>query len=513
MSSVESKVKKIAIALLASDGFLTLDYLAGKCDTTGRSVQNHIKKLEELIAENGYADVKILKKPGRGIKMAADEQSRDGLIRLFSSQDTFEADHMKRRVKELNLLLFSNSELTIGFLADYFYTSRSVILKDMEWIDGWLKAFNLQLFKIQRMGIRIAGEESAKRNAIATFFDMYRPNRQFAADKPGGTTSPSRRLQEQLVAKLKTLYPNIDIVPIVTLLEDAEKKYDFYLTEEYFTTLVTHLVICVSRVKGGNETEECVLKEDEYASVLETARFIGARIEQAYGIRFPSEEIAYICLHLMGYAMRNSVVCADSDDTSGNFGPLAMAIIEHVQNRHGGRFTTDKLLYFGLLYHLQAAVYRIKNGIHINHIDTGSMPVPDKALMDALHDVEKLYKSFCGQGINLPPEELENLAIHFKLSQGRIKRPRRAVLLCESGAINGVILKNQILESADNNIEFVDIMNVPFQLDLLRDDEYDFIITTTEFSHRSKPVAHLKYEERSAYGKFLSNFIKTHVAN
>ncbi|MDR1135782.1 MAG: PRD domain-containing protein [Clostridiales Family XIII bacterium] len=510
MSSVESKVKKIAMALLASDDFLTLDSLASKCDTSSRSVQNHIKKLEERISENGYNDVKIVKKPGRGIKLIADDLSRSGLMKLFSTQDTFEIDRVKRRIKELNLLLFSNSELTIRFLADYFYTSRSVILKDMEWIDAWLKTFNLQLFKIQRMGIGIAGEETAKRNAIATFFDMYKPNRQFEADMPNSNTSPSRRLQEQLVTKLKTLYPNIDIVPIVTLLEDAEKKYDFYLTEEYFTTLVTHLVIGISRIKGGNETEECVLKEHEYASVLETARFIGARIEQAYGISFPSEEIAYICLHLMSYAIRNSIKNAYCGDGSENFESLAMSIIEHVQQQYGGHFTTDKLLYFGLLYHLQTAVYRIKNGIHINHIDTQSMPEADKTLMDALHGVEKLYESFCGNSVKLPHEELENLAIHFKLSQGRVKRPRRAVLLCESGAINGEILKNQILEAVDN-IEIVDIMNVPFQLDLLHENEYDFIITTTDFHHRSKPVAHLKYEERSKYGKFLSHFVKTQV--
>ncbi|MDR0671575.1 MAG: PRD domain-containing protein [Oscillospiraceae bacterium] len=507
MNRVESKVRTLARELLRASDFLTLDFLAGKCEVTSRSVQNHVKKLEEWLAENAYdGAVRVIKKPGSGIKIEVDGDRRTELIKAFSDQRAYEADDTKRRIKELNLLLFSSSELTIGFLADHFYTSRSVILRDMEWIDNWLKTFNLQLYKLQRMGIGISGGEAAKRNAISAFFDIYRPNQSGIPVKSHSTLSG--RLQDSLVVKLKSLYPNIDIVPLVILLEDAEKKYDFFLTGEYFTTLVTHLVICIARIKGGNETEECVLKEEEYASVLETAVFIARGIEEAYQIRFPSQEIAYICLHLMGYAMRSYL--ENGGEATEHFEALTMGIIEHVQKNCGGTFTRDKLLYFGLLHHLKTSIYRIKSHIHISRIDAEYRPEYDRKILHTLREITGLVEQSFGRGVVFSDEELENITFHFMLSKAREKRRTRAVLFTASGIAYGEALKRHIMEE-NEQVEILDVMNFPFQLELLSENQYDLIISTVDFVHRSKPVASLQYEDRDNYSKFLSDFIEKKV--
>jgi hypothetical protein len=96
------------------------------------------------------------------------------------------------------------------------------------------------------------------------------------------------------------------------------------------------------------------------------------------------------------------------------------------------------------------------------------------------------------------------------LSKAREKRKERAVLFTASGIAYGEALKVQIMEE-NERIEILDVMNFPFQLELLSENQYDLIISTVDFVHKSKPVASLQYEDRDNYSKFLSDFIEKNV--
>lgn len=41
-----------------------------------------------------------------------------------------------------------------------------------DWVENWLSQYKLKLFKTQRRGIGIAGDEISRRAAIAGFFDL-----------------------------------------------------------------------------------------------------------------------------------------------------------------------------------------------------------------------------------------------------------------------------------------------------------------------------------------------------
>jgi len=509
LTRLESKVKKIIVELIDVDDYITLDALSDKCSVTKRSIQNHLQWLADWLIENDFSAVQIIKKPGNGVKFSMDDESRIRMHRVLDNYGgLFSFDDMARRMKILRLLLLSDEELTIGFLADYFYVSRAIILRDMDWISDWLKRFDMKLFKIQNKGIGLLGNEVSRRNAIAALFDESNSSNKEALPQRRIMLFTSRIPQQQY-ANLVALYPTLDVLSVITLIEDTEKKFDFYLTDEFFTSLLTHLVICLARLKASNKVLSLDLDMEEYESVMDVALHMSDRILETFGLKLPDSEIAYVCLHLVSYSLRNSNGdLRHNYKGQGSLENLAVNIIEFAENRIGGGYTLDKVLYFGILYHLESSVYRIKNKIHIHNPNAESPVDLDIALFNVIKETQHIFNNFFGEEFILPDDEVEALTLHFMSSATRNERKTRALLL-STGIYAGASLGKHLNDTI-NSINVVDIISSPLQLELLACDNYDFIISTGgEIANCKKPVLNLSHKRKEDYISLISNFLNT----
>jgi activator of the mannose operon (transcriptional antiterminator) len=362
----------------------------------------------------------------------------------------------------------------------------------------------MQLFKIQNKGIRILGDEVSKRNSIAAFFDIYTQSTETSFGK---SSQLSSRFTEQHFTSLHSLYPDVDISAVIGLIEDAEKRFDFFLTDDYFITLLTHLIICVTRLKSGNPTEDSLLKSDDYPQVRDISEFIAEKMRKVFDISFPRTEVAYICLHLMSYYIRDAMEDIKHNVNSGeNLEALTISVIELVQGIVGGLFLTDKVLYFGILCHLKSSVYRIKNRIHMNLLLNENQVSLDPAIFDAVKQTEYLYKDFCGDSFILPDGEIEALTVYFMLSRERFEQKAKAVLLNSTGVVSGVLLKRFLTEELDV-LDIVDVVFFPFQLDLVPENRYDFVISMGNLESCSKPTVCLQNAQKHEYKDILADFI------
>ena len=173
MRHSEEKMRKMLLALQECDDFVTLDGLSHMLEISKRSVQNYLNKAEAWLREHDLPNVQIVKKQGYGIQLVMGAADHQKLATLLSSRYFTLADgSVDRRIELLRCLVFSREELTIQLLADKFYVSRFVILSDLDWAENWLANYNLKLFKTQRRGIGIVGDEVSRRAAIAGFFDL-----------------------------------------------------------------------------------------------------------------------------------------------------------------------------------------------------------------------------------------------------------------------------------------------------------------------------------------------------
>ena len=356
MRHSEEVTRKILLSLLESEDYLTLSELSRIMEISKRSVQNYLTKAESWLREHQLSEIQIVKKQGYGTQLDCDAAGRQKLSALLSSQYfTLTDGSMKRRTELLRSLIFSRDELTIQFLADSFYVSRFVILADLDWAENWLAQYHLRLFKIQGRGIGIAGEEVDRRAAIIGFFDLCE-HREPAVE--GKVNNPVRLAKERL-EKMEEVYTEEDIKKICSIIEEAEKEFDFFMGSEYFTSLATHITISVFRLRHGHQIQKEFLPPNEEfpQQEMNTAAFIARRLEETFQVHLPDSERTYICIHLMGYNAFQAQM-EEEQKAPENIELLALHLIEAVDAELGGRFSSDRVLFFGLLTHLQNSLYQ-----------------------------------------------------------------------------------------------------------------------------------------------------------
>ena len=385
MRHSEKTMRKMLLALLEQEDFATRSSLSQTFGISKRSVQNYLNRADGWLAEHQLLNIRIVKKQGYGIRLELGEADRQTLATLLNNQYFTLADgSADRRIELLRSLIFSREELTIQFQADSFYASRFVILSDLDWAENWLAQYRLRLFKTQGRGIGVAGDEVARRSAIAGFFDLCERREPAAV----GQADPVRLAKDRL-EKMEQIYTEEDIKKVCGILEEAEREFDFFMGSEYFTSLATHITISVFRLRHGRQISKEFLPPDgEFPQQeMNTPRFIAGRLAETFQIRLPESECTYICIHLMSYNAFQSQIEKERKIPE-NVELLALQLIEAVDAETGGRFVSDKVLFFGLLAHLQGAIYQQKE-------NPGARTKPSIQLPESCRELYASVKSRC----------------------------------------------------------------------------------------------------------------------
>ena len=501
MRHSEKTMRKMLLALLERDDFVTLSSLSQELDISKRSVQNYLNKADGWLTEHDLPNVRIVKKQGYGIRLDMDAADRQTLVTLLNNQYFTLADgSANRRVELLRSLIFSREELTIQFLADSFYVSRFVILSDLDWAENWLAQYHLRLFKIQGRGIGIAGEEVDRRAAIIGFFDLCE-HREPAVE--GKVNNPVRLAKERL-EKMEEVYTEEDIKKICSIIEEAEKEFDFFMGSEYFTSLATHITISVFRLRHGHQIQKEFLPPNEEfpQQEMNTAAFIARRLEETFQVHLPDSERTYICIHLMGYNAFQAQM-EEEQKAPENIELLALHLIEAVDAELGGRFSSDRVLFFGLLTHLQNSLYQQKENPGARTQLRLELPEACQEIFASVKKQAALYQQL--SGIRPDQQELVSLTLHFALSQDRTTTKWRALLVSPAGVIIQQDQRRHLQDSIPQ-IKIVDTCS-PYQFSVYPEASYDFIISMVPIKNASKPVADVSRMTKGQQVQFIEEFL------
>lgn len=501
MRHSEEVTRKILLSLLESEDYLTLSELSRIMEISKRSVQNYLNKAESWLREHQLSEIQIVKKQGYGTQLDCDAAGRQKLSALLSSQYfTLTDGSMKRRTELLRSLIFSRDELTIQFLADSFYVSRFVILADLDWAENWLAQYHLRLFKIQGRGIGIAGEEVDRRAAIIGFFDLCE-HREPAVE--GKVNNPVRLAKERL-EKMEEVYTEEDIKKICSIIEEAEKEFDFFMGSEYFTSLATHITISVFRLRHGHQIQKEFLPPNEEfpQQEMNTAAFIARRLEETFQVHLPDSERTYICIHLMGYNAFQAQM-EEEQKAPENIELLALHLIEAVDAELGGRFSSDRVLFFGLLTHLQNSLYQQKENPGARTQLRLELPEACQEIFASVKKQAALYQQL--SGIRPDQQELVSLTLHFALSQDRTTTKWRALLVSPAGVIIQQDQRRHLQDSVPQ-IKIVDTCS-PYQFSVYPEASYDFIISMVPIKNASKPVADVSRMTKGQRVQFIEEFL------
>lgn len=508
MRHTEDNLRKMLNTLLESDSFVTLEQLSCELDISKRSVQNYMIKAELWLRDHDLTDVRIVKKQGYGILLKTNEPNRQKLSALLGSQYfTLTDGSVERRIEILRSLVFSKDELTIQFLADQFYVSRFVILSDLDWVENWLSQYELKLFKTQHRGIGIVGSEVARRAAIAGFFDL----RESGEPSVAYQTNQAVRLAKERLQKLEEVYKEEDIQKVCAIIEEAEKEFDFFMGSEFFTALATHITISVFRLRHGCQIKKEFLPPDGEFPKLEmsTAYFIAKRLEKTFEIRFPESEKTYICIHLMGCNAFQELSDRENH-VPENIETLTLHLIEAVEADVGVNFTSDKMLFFGLLYHLGSAIYLLKeNPNSRQQKELSQFSESYQEIYDSVKKHSELYYEF--GGVKPDKREIVCITLHFALSLDRTMQKKRVLLVSNAGVLTLQKLRRELQENI-TQINIVDACSSN-QFALCPVGKYDFIISTLPLENAARPVVNVAHLNREEQIQAIEEFIFSKLDN
>ena len=505
MTDYELNFKKIFEFLLQTQAFTTLDTLSEHVGLSKRSVQNYIEKLDGWFVENALSNTRIERKRGYGVRLATTSEERKNLERLLIFQGlNIHSGDAKRRLDILKQLLFLEDEATIQGLVSRFYVSRTTILSDLDWASSWLSQYKLRLFKTQRRGIEIIGGEIDRRNAIAGFFD---------ACGQGTITCFEghrllRRIDEKSLGNLIKVYAEDTVLKVARIIEDAEREFDFILLDDFYTSLLTHMVISVFRITNGNYVSSEFLPPDETFSPLETrtAEYIAQRIRRVLHVSLPSAEQAYICIHLIGY----NAFRVDQDRGFSFYQKaerLAVSLVEAVDSKLSTQYFKDKMLFWGLYLHFKTAVYRLKV---TSYVSKGRNIVPTTdwlELYEAIRASSKLYEQIFS--VTADEEELLSLCCFFLLSQRRNAVCLQALLVSNLDIIPRMDLIRDI-EQHQPKIRLIDSCS-PQQLSEWPNNGFSFVISTEPLPHTPYPCVDLSKVPKKDYLLAINAYIRKEI--
>jgi transcriptional antiterminator len=361
--------------------------------------------------------------------------------------------------------------------------------------------YKLEITLTQRGCIEVKGDEFLVRNAIAGYIDSYR----LIADVESMVFRRRNILFESILKNLTGIYPEDTVQKIKIIIESSEQKFSFFLTDDYFTSLLTHIVIGVSRLLSGNTVSEEFYPPDdeEYPEfVVETAEYIAQCLESVFNISVSNIERTYISIHLVGF---NAISTDNSTSVKirKKIKTLGIMMISSIDSRLGTAFINDESLFFDLSLHLKATVFRLQKDIYHKKTAQFQLTDSDAYLYDAVVKASSFYWEICG--VVPDEEELLSITCYLLLSIRRNMRKPKALLICNDGITKRMELMD-FIGTTIPSIEVADCCTV-YQYKNTKINDFNFIISTENIQSPGMPMVELSAVDRSDYTNLITNFL------
>ncbi|KSU60304.1 hypothetical protein AS034_15785 [[Bacillus] enclensis] len=460
----------VGILLRHSNRFLLVKDITEELHCSEKTVRNDLKVIEAELKR--YSSAALVRKPGLGVCLEVDENDKSWIYRDFYISGIKEnrMEEGDRLIEMAFELLMNPSAVTVGELAAKFYVSKSVIKKDLDLLGNWLGSFDLTMETKQRIGLTLEGTERDKRSALSRLHELVNSN------MPGNDFI------------INQFSPH-EVTSITAWMRDLQKKYALSFTDDSFDRIVIHTLLMLKRTKlqqfiAMPEEEIAFLKRHkEYRWAVELLK----RMEQAFSIRFPDSERAYLTLHFLGgkFLQRNSVESNDSDELLSK---VITAMVTSLSRTHEVDFKKDEELLEGLRVHLHSTLNRLKHGLPVSNVMLQEIKKMYPYLFDQiLFAIDEMNQTL---PLEIPEEEAAYLTLHFQASLERLKNKhlavKKAVIVCHMGIGMSQLLRTKV-ERKFQTVQVEDCIAHSELQAFLKRDEVDFIISTISLEAVEKP--------------------------
>lgn len=459
------------------------DYL----QVSRRTVFKDIDSLR-LIA-NKY-NIDIINIPSKGIELKInnpqDILNLENKIKEMIYRDNYSVEN--RRVYIIKQLYLTNNDLTLDYLSEKYFVSKTSIYNDIKVINEVIEGYGSKIVS-NISGIELIGDEiNIQRSLIELIFHY--------SDKVSYSSSINKA---QLVFFDKNIVNSIYEELFLENKSLIENLPDYYIHS--FITLV--FTLC-SRVKIdrhiGDNFKYVTPKFNNYDS--ETVKtFVDFLIDEL-DLNLKANDIAYLKKQIYAHRLVDEQI---NDKSDNNF--IVNKFIERINKIEGVDFSNNEELVKAMSYHISAMVERLKLGIHIQNPLLKSLRKEYKTLFSIIWYSANILEDYFK--IKMNDDEVALILIYFQIQIEASNKANNILIVCQYGISCAQLVYNKVkgfLPEKDNLlIRTLDELN---NSDL---SDVDFIISSINLDYLNLDIPYVFVNpviNNDDYIKIISEYTK-----
>lgn len=425
--------------------------IALKCSE--RKTRELIKQLRSIASANGF---EILTTRGVGYELVVtNEQLHSKFLDKMNEYRSWNYDDQDQRVRVIIvILLLSENVLTLEEISHVVDVSRSTVLRDLDVVKEIVVKEGLTLVAKRYHGIKILGEEHAKRQLLNRL-----------------TLDTSD--YENLVEEYWVFLNRISTEAIWNILRNVIVKHDFEISNEGMNTLVNHVTVMLYRLKNGNIVSEFVMDESIVtAEYLVASRTILEELQSLLSFEWNINEVKLFATQILGCATINTI----PDSVNLAISDKIDYTLKMLDQEFEMGFSQDVKLREALTHHIYPLLLRGKLKLRltnpIRHI------IPIRYMNAVLITLRFIGYYNITDPNSITPDEIGYLALHFATYFERIHQLAvqnvKHILYVASSARGNILLNKARLSEVFPNCSV--IVRSPLNLDPDFLDDVDIIV-------------------------------------
>lgn len=398
------------LSVLSEETYLDVESIAKKLQISERTVRMQVSQLKELLEQNGAG---IERRRNLGLRIQVKERDTYQAFMRGKTSPVYPQTG-RQRVEYIIALFFSSSAyIKAEELCERMCISRKTLSLDLKTVEQYLNRYHLELERKPYYGLRMCGNEFARRICLCAVFYEFR---------------------DQWIQEIQKNLKSSELVRSVIL--DSVKQCGYTIYEMDIPNIVLQIQIAIYRQEQGffirmeEITDSGFLQESD----IRAARLCAEGLQNSLNITIPIPEVKYIAIQLSG---KKRVLEGDKSNLviDMEINQLVNRMLERVQEAFSVDLSSDFDLNTMLRQHMVSLRIRLQYGLRMDN------PILQEIKANysfpyavAAHASTVLSEYF---HTIVPEEEIGYLALCFALSLKRQDQGRRRhniLLVCASGA-------------------------------------------------------------------------------
>jgi mannitol operon transcriptional antiterminator len=420
--------------------------MAGLLHLTPRQVNYSIRGVRVWLRQHDQ-DLSIL--PGVGFAVSAPADQARALLQKIGYQSGVQIVlSVSQRRQLLALFLLTQSEpFILSQLEHIAQVSRMTLSKDLDELEGWLKAQAIHLIRKPHFGVQVGGAEHNCQQALAEILWSETP---FSTHPITAITHAEGLVFNlrgdaallPLVEHADRMLAGIPMRRTIGLVAKSEEQLGGRFTDDAVLHLALVFAILANRVQSGRhlEIEAELLTWLQAAKIWPAAAYVAKHLGRATSAAWKPADVAGVAMEMMA-APRNEILPGELG-RNGDFTVLIERLMDYISHAFEiSEMKHDHTLQNGLLNNIVPACFRQRFHLWFPvALNSASLPEQYELENGIAQAVARMVHEHTG--LALPQPEINNLVVLLRAAflRNRTYRFERIIVVCPSGMATAQLL-------------------------------------------------------------------------